>query len=154
MNFNTKYKAQNLRNYFMVFIFVTIILLVILFFTEIIPVPNLEYALIGLAVFVYGWFAVKRFYYIEYSDEKEKLILRFFKLIPTALDHQSIEIPQRFLIKYELKSSMMGMRKEIILFVKTKDGIMKYPPVSISILSDEQINSIQTSLKRILQTKP
>lgn len=153
MNFNTKYKAQNLRNYFMVFIFLTIILLVILFFTEIIPVPNLEYGLIGLAILVYGWFAVKRFYYIEYSDEKEKLILRFFKLIPTALDHQSIEISQRFLIKYEVKSSMMGMRKEIILFVKTKDGIMKYPPVSISILSEEQIKKVQSSLQRILMTK-
>lgn len=150
MNFNTKYKAQNLRNYFMVFVFLTIILLVILFFTEYIPVPNLPYVLIGVGLLVYLWFTLKNFYYIEFNDEGEKLILRFFKLIPTALSHQSIEIPQRFLVKYEIRQRMIGLRTEIILFARTKDGISKYPPVSISILSDSQVVMIRKSLDKII----
>jgi len=150
MNFNTKYKAQNLRNYFMIFVFLTIILLVILFFTEIIPIPNLEYALIAVGVLVYVWFALRNFYYIEFNDEGEKVVLRFFKLIPTALSHQSIEIPKRFVVKYEIRNRTMGMRTDIIMFAKTKDGISKYPPVSVSILSDSQLGMIRKSLDKII----
>ncbi len=139
MKFNTKYKAQNIRNRFLFSTFSLIVLIVITFLTDWVQRKNETYALLVLAggvLFVY--FTARRYMYLEYDDEGEKIVLRYFKLIPVAIDHHAIEIPRRQLVRMEVKSAWAGYRQELILFVKTKNGVMKYPPVSISILEAGQ----------------
>jgi hypothetical protein len=150
MNFNTRYKAQNIRNYFMTATFGLIIFLALMIFTSLVPLPEKYiYIFIGIGLLGYVWVFLKKYQYIEFSDDNGKIIFRYFKLIPTALEHRSIEIPQRFFVKYQIESSLMGMREEIVFFVKTKDGISKYPPVSLSILSESQKQDLLESLDAI-----
>lgn len=151
MNFNTRYKSQNIRNYFMTATFGLIIFVILMIFTDLVPLPEkFIYVLIGIVLLGYLWVFMKKYEYIEYSDENNKIIFRYFKLIPTALDHRSIEIPQKFFLKYQLQKSFLGLREDIILIVKTRDGISKYPPVSLSILNDAQRQAILDSLNRII----
>lgn len=151
MKFNTRYKSQNIRNYFMTATFGLIILLILMIFTDLVPLPeNFIYVLIGVGLLGYLWVFMKKYEYIEFSDEEGKIILRYFKLIPTALDHRSIEIPQKFFVKYQLEKSFLGLREDIILIVKTRDGISKYPPVSLSILDEVQKQALLESLNRVI----
>ncbi len=149
MKFNTKYRAQNIRTTFLVSSFLLVVLIVVSFLTDFLPVKNLHYFLLLAGVILYGYHMLKRYAYIEFSDEGEKIILRYFKLVPVAIDHHSIEIPKKQLIKVEVSNSHFGLRQELILFVKTKNGIMKYPAVSTSILDSAQRISLMNALQAI-----
>jgi hypothetical protein len=147
----TKYKATNVKTGFLVFAFVAVALLVILFFTDFIPLKQTPYLVVVLSALIYIYYMGKKFMYIHYNDESEKIILRFFKIIPSTLDHHAIEIPKKTFVKFEVKKSFMGLREELVLVQRTKNGIAKYPPVSISILSDSQKTELKNSLTAIAQ---
>ncbi len=148
----TKYKATNIKTVFLIFAFVTVALLVILFFTDLVPYKKAPYILLAVGVAVYIYYILKKFMYIQYNDTSDKIVLRFFKIIPSTLDHHAIEIPKRTFVKYEIKQSILGLREEIILVQRTKNGVAKYPPVSISILNESQKKELTDSLDHIIRS--
>jgi hypothetical protein len=149
MVISTKYKATNIKTYFLVFAFVTIALIVILFFTDFVKIPELPYVVIGIGLLVYLYVSAKRFMYIQFNDEGDKIILRYFKIIPSTLDHHAIEIPKKTFVRFHIQTSLLGLREEIVLVQQTKNGIAKYPPVSISILDTMQKRELKESLAHI-----
>lgn len=152
MNFKTRYKSTNIKTRFVVFSFLFIGLLIILFFTDYLPWTSAKYASIGLGFVVYFYYFVKRYMYLEYKDDGDKVVFRYFLIIPSTLDHHAIEIPKISLYKFEIVESFFGLRKEIILIQKTKNGLAKYPKISLSILNEKQLTKLRNSLTQIINT--
>lgn len=90
--------------------------------------------------------------YIFYNDEKDKVILRYYYAHPFLRKYRAIEIHKNKLAKYEIKSSFLGLRHELILYQKTNKGDYKYPSVSISSLSKNDRNKIENSINVILRS--
>jgi len=108
----------------------------------------------GVGVFSlwYLYFHVADFQFIEYSDEREKVVLRYFKVISFgSKSYHSIEFPQEIIQNAHFEDSLFGKLSDITFLVRTQRGIAEYPSVSLSALKFEDRKKIQESLYRILQ---
>jgi len=149
MNINTKDRSTKIRYRFLAIAFLTIGLLAFLLLSDFVKQREAPIGVIILAVIIYLYYMFKRYMYFSFDDESEKISIRYFNLIPTAMDHHAIEIPKRSLVNYEIKKSFFGLREEIILVQKLKNGIAKYPPISISILNDIEKRALSNSLSSL-----
>ena len=87
--------------------------------------------------------------YILLKNEKEKLVLRYYSLRFFGGKKKSVVIPLSEFAGYKIESSKSGIRKELILLRKVNNGIAKYPPVSLTGLSESEINSVSQILSKI-----
>ncbi|MEA3444305.1 MAG: hypothetical protein U9R19_06205 [Bacteroidota bacterium] len=153
MKLNTKQKANSIKSRFLVFAFLTIILVAILFLTDFVKQKEIPIAVLVAGVIVYIYYMIKKFTYILYDDDGDKIILRYFNLVPSTLDHHSIEIPKQTFMGYETKSVFYGMREDITLIQKTKNGTAKYPSVSLAILNNTEKKLLIKSLSELAKGK-
>lgn len=91
---------------------------------------------------------LKDFNYIYYSDEGEKIIFRYVSLRPFQNKRYSIEMNKSNFIGYKVVRSPLNFKQKIIFYVKTPSGSAKYPPVSITGLSNDQFNSLKHALNQ------
>ncbi|MBU0766124.1 MAG: hypothetical protein KJ607_14975 [Bacteroidetes bacterium] len=101
------------------------------------------YALINI------WFAQLKLNYIYFSDEGQKIVLRYFSLSIISKEKRAIEIPKKEFSGYEILHSFFNKRMEIILLQKRKTGIAKYPPVSITALKKAEQDALFRQLDRL-----
>ncbi len=100
------------------------------------------------------WFAGNLgFNYLYISFENEMLVIKYFSVSPVSGKHKMIEIPLQSLYKYEIETSIYGLRKDLILFRRTPKGIAKYPPVSITLLSDKDLAMLQKALSEVSESQ-
>jgi hypothetical protein len=103
-------------------------------------------AVIYIGINLHGY--LKRPFFVFYSDQGEKIILRYYSLSLFNSRKNSIEIPKQQLVKYELKSFYFGTQKMLILHQLFRDKVAKYPPISISALDPGDQEKILNSLKK------
>jgi len=87
-------------------------------------------------------------YYIYFSDQGEKIILRYFSMSFYNDKKHTIEIPKESFSGFEIKSSLAGLKKKLILCERIKNTDAKYPAVSITALSKTQQNNLIAALER------
>jgi hypothetical protein len=130
---------KNLGNFISTIVFLLLIILLLF-----IPVRDFIKGITNslLAVFVGAAYVINAFYktfrnynYIYFSDESDKIILRYFSPNIFTSKKNSIEIPKKEYAGYKLESFFMRYREKITLLRRTGRGIAKYPPVSITALS-------------------
>ena len=92
----------------------------------------------------------KDYQYIYFSDESNKIILRFYSMRPLSQSKRSIEIPRGNLARYEIMTKAFGFKDKIVLYQKVKGGVYKYPPVSITALSPNEKKQLIQALNRLL----
>ncbi len=97
--------------------------------------------------------AIRNYHYIYYSDEGDKLVLRFFSFSFFTQKKSSIEIDKTDLESYQVNKRFFGLRENIVLYQKTRGGIAKYPPVSITALSQSEKQELFNSLS-LYSNKP
>ena len=76
------------------------------------------------------------YFYLEYLGNK--VTVRFYTAHPFLRKYRAIEFPKSNFYDYQIKKSLFGFRKMIILTVKTPKGRYNYPPLSIVLLTKEQ----------------
>ena len=104
----------------------------------------------AFAYVIYAFYESFRNYnYIYFSDESDKIILRYFAPTYFTSKKNSIEIPKKEFAGYTLKSFFMRYRESIILLKRSGKGLAKYPPVSITALSPEERTTLLMTLNRI-----
>jgi len=86
--------------------------------------------------------------YFYYSDDENSMVFKYYSTRLISSAHNRIEIPFSSFVKFQLETKFFGKKPELILFQRTPKGIAKYPPISLSGLSDNQINQ----LKKIMET--
>lgn len=107
---------------------------------------------VGAVSIWYLYFHVADFQFIEYLDENNKIILRFYKAISFGKqEYSAIEFPQELLKEVHFENSIFGKLTDITLVIKTKRGVAEYPSVSLSAVPFEDRLQIRESLNKILE---
>ena len=118
---------------------------------SIFPFPGIYCAIFFLLVFVlilvYRNFL--NFNYIYFSNETDKIILRYYPIKFFTKDFRSIEISKSSFRDFEEKKSFLGKKHDIILFQLTKKGIAKYPKISLSALNKKQKRDLTDTLTQL-----
>ncbi|HOT14059.1 MAG TPA: hypothetical protein PK252_04790 [Bacteroidales bacterium] len=130
------------------------ILIPIIFLADFFNTPvlglNRELYIIGIAL-LYILLHLYRYWlnlnFIEAATEDNKLVFRYYSLRFFSAKHKSIEIPLADFIGFEINQPFKGLKKSLILFQRMKNKKAKYPPISISALTKEQIAELETFLK-------
>ena len=95
---------------------------------------------------------VLELYYIYFSDEGENIILRFFSTGYMNKKKQVIQIPKKLFTNYEIEESMFGLKKKLILKQQLKTNEVKYPPVSVSLMNNKQLQLLRDALDKYIVT--
>ncbi|MBN2669615.1 MAG: hypothetical protein JXR60_10335 [Bacteroidales bacterium] len=115
------------------------------------PLKDFHYALIILVTFIIAgiiWFGLKHSY-ISFNDEGSQYIFKYFRITPKFIKPKPkmVKIPKESLYKYTIESSFFGLRKALFLFQKTPKGVVKYPPIFLTTLKNEEIQRLENALK-------
>ncbi len=149
--FQINNKARS-TNFFILFIVSGIVFLGLAFLFLAI---NMNYELIATIILAIGYFVlfnkIKPSYF-EMLVTEEHLQINFYPVSSTVRHYQSIEMSLFQLKGFNIKSSILGMKKELILSVESRYGIADYPPVSITILSKTETAQVYHVLKKIVET--
>ena len=89
---------------------------------------------------------ILNYQYISYSDEGEKLVFRFFTSGIVGGKKNSIEINKSDFAGYKREKKLFGLIQSITIFHQLPQGVAKYPPVFISILTGKEKAAILNSL--------
>jgi len=134
-------------------IFTMVSMAIALGITALFLLDHVMFALAGVGVFSiwYLYFHVADYQYIEYSDDDDKIILRYYKMINLGgKTYNSIEFPKYRLKKANFENSFFGKLSDLTLVIKTDRGIAEYPTVSLAGLNVEDRECIQESLNSII----
>ena len=110
-------------------------------------------ALISIGVFSlwYLYFHVADYQFIEFSDENNRIVLRFYKAVSFGSPRfNEIEFPHQILKKVFFDNSIFGKMSDVTLVVKTKRGVADYPSVSLSAVNFKDRQKIAHSLNKLL----
>ncbi|MBO7652010.1 MAG: hypothetical protein J6S84_04755 [Bacteroidales bacterium] len=114
-------------------------------------VPNfiLVYVCIALFVLFEAYLLMKKYNYIYYNSDGFKIILKYTSLGMFSAGNYKLEIPKKDFVRIEIEKSIMGMRKMVVIYVRTPNGIAKFKPISISVLSEAELNDMMSDLESI-----
>ncbi len=90
--------------------------------------------------------AILRFYYISIYIAPDKIRLRYKSLSPLPSEKNSILIKTEDFYNYKIKESFFGIKKSLVLSMKTPGGIANFSKVSLLSLSQAEINKITKAL--------
>jgi hypothetical protein len=96
---------------------------------------------------------VLNYQFISYSDEGEFIIFRYFTAGIVGGKKNSVEINKTTFSGYKVETRFFGFIQSIILVQRVRQGVAKYPPIYISVLTGEEKSKIIKSLNSFsLQT--
>lgn len=150
MVLNTKEKATRIKLLTMLIVIIYLIVLVASLFFKWSPNHRLELILTLCFLLVMTFVFLKKYTYILYNTDGTKIILKFASLQPLTAGNYAVEISKRDFVKYEIINKYGGIRKDLILFVKTSKGIAKFKPISLSILSKKESDLLLNDLNLLL----
>lgn len=91
---------------------------------------------------------LKKPYFISYSDQGEKIIVRYYPVSMFTSKKHSIEIPKEQFVKYELSPFLFKTQHYLILHQNFRGKVAKYPQISISALDKEDRENMLQSLDK------
>jgi hypothetical protein len=94
--------------------------------------------LVAIWVIVAFFPMILNYQFVFFSDDGEKLVIRYYIAGIVSGKKNSVEISKRTFAGYKTESRFFGLIKSIILFQQMGQGVAKYPPVYISALTKEQ----------------
>jgi len=130
MRINNKKRAVKLKQIFFLVSVVLAIAALLFFLFDFIAL-----ALISIGVFSlwYIFFLVADYQFIEFSDENNKIRLRYYKAISFGSPKfNEVEFLQPMLKNAFFDNSIFGKMSDLTWGVKTKRAIADYPSVSLS----------------------
>ncbi len=118
--------------------------------SKLLPLEGYQFALLIAAIFLLlalMWYNIKYSYFS--IDTSDGILIKYFRITPKFITPKPkmVNIPKSTYVKYQIKKSFFGLRTELILFQKTKKGVVSYPPIYISALNKEEIRKLKTALQ-------
>lgn len=106
---------------------------------------------VGVFALWFLFFQVADYQYIEFNDENNKILLRYYKAVRFGKsEFNAIEFPQNLLHNAVFENSMFGKMSDLTLIIRTRRGIAEYPSVSLTALSIDERKKMQAALHKIL----
>ena len=75
-----------------------------------------------------------------------KIILKYTSLGLFSAGNFKLEIPKKDFVSIELEKSHMGLRKMVVIYVRTPNGTAKFKPISVSVMSDDELQEMMSDL--------
>jgi len=149
MVIDTKEEASTLgkTKTFAVFIYLILVIITVVFLDADKPVKFISCGVWSVAFLVYYWIQYRMAYtYFYFSNNGKNLVFKFYSLRFLYGKPKTIEIPKSSLVKYDIITSFFNKKDSLVLYQKTKKGVAKYPPISLTLLGRNK----KTELKRAL----
>lgn len=86
--------------------------------------------------------------FIYFSDDDDRIILRYFNAGLAGGRKNSVEIKKNTFSGYKIESRFFGLVQTLFLYQKIGKRIAKYPPVYISALTREEKSKLVMALNR------
>lgn len=105
-------------------------------------------------IFYFGYYFYQWFlnpYYIHFSDEGEKIVLKFYASRASGGKKMAIEIPKHAFHHFEQEKEIINQKEKITLFQTTSKGIFKYPAIYLSGLNKKEKENLIYSLKKYIK---
>ncbi len=152
MKLNNKKRAVKLKQIFFL-VSVAFAVAALLFF--LFDLFGLTLLSIGVFSIWYIYFHVADYQFIEFSDENNKIRLRFYKAISFGSPKfNEIEFSHQVLKNAFFDNSVFGKMSDLTLVVKTKRGVAEYPSVSLSAVAKADRQKMVNAINQLLsQTK-
>ncbi|MBE9466975.1 MAG: hypothetical protein IMY72_01485 [Bacteroidetes bacterium] len=153
MLFENKQKASKTKFCFRLMLFIYLLLLVGSLLVDF--VEGYSFIAILTAVFVCVFVIITHlhFFYFSFDVEEDKLVFKFSSLSLIIGSNKTIKIQHALFVKFKIKTTFFGYKKELILYQKLKGGVAKYPPISISLLNGKEIDEMSKMLNSALINK-
>jgi hypothetical protein len=153
MTFDNSRKVISLRIRLFFAIVVLIAFLIMAYFAKIIKFPFLGLSdtfwillLVGINLSIAFLPMILNYQYIFFSDDGEKIVIRYFTAGIVGGRKNSVEIDKRSFAGYKVESRFFGLIRSITFYQRFQEGSAKYPPVYISALSGEERAKLFRSL--------
>ena len=91
---------------------------------------------------------LKRPYFVSYNDQGEKIVVRFYPVSMFTSRKNSIEIPKKQFVKYELKPFLLKTQHYLILHQDFRGKVAAYPHISLSALDKQDREKMLQSLDK------
>jgi len=154
MTFDNSKRIINLRITFFTATILLLAYLALTYVAKLIKFPMLGMSDTFWTVLLVGIWIVLTFMpmflnyqYVAYSDDGDKIILRYYTSGFVSGKKNSVEIDKRSFSGYSVKARFFGLIQSITLYQKFYEGEAKYPPIYISALSREEKSRMIRSLK-------
>ena len=148
MRINNRKKAIKLKRIFFLVSVVFVVAALVFFFLDFIGLVLLS---VGAFSIWYIYFHVADYQFIQFSDENNKIRLRYYKAISFGSPKfNEIEFPHNVLKNAFFDNSVFGKMSDFTLFVKTKRGVAEYPSVSLSAMNKSDREKMANSIQQIL----
>lgn len=89
--------------------------------------------------------------YFYFSDEGDKILIRYYPIHPMVQKKKAIQIPKIGLVGYDIITSVLGFKKVIILQQSVKGKVATYPPIGITALNRKEIELLEQYLDRYVR---
>jgi len=91
---------------------------------------------------------MKRPYYVSYNDQGEMLVVRYYPVSMFTSKKNSIEIPKKQFVKYELKPFFLKSQHYLILYQNFREKVVPYPRISLSAMDEQDREKMLKSLDK------
>ena len=93
---------------------------------------------------------VLNFNFVRVQLENGKLIIRHYALYAVDRDYESIEFPVPSLRHVKIKKYLFGLKWDLHLTVKLKQGLASYPPVCLSAVPSGDRKKLLATISALL----
>lgn len=111
-----------------------------------------KYQLILIAASIYVLIVVINYFrdqnYFYFSDNGPNIIVRYYPLRPLSRKRHSVEIPKNSFAGFEIRRTMLGLKKTLVLMQLVKKTNARYPPISITSLTREELTILTRQLSQ------
>ena len=119
--------------------------------TDFLPLEGYQFAGLITAIFIilsYVWYGLKHTYF-SINTNGDNILIKYFRITPKFIKPKPkmVKIPKRAFVKYEIEESFMGKRKALYLFQRSQKGVVKYPPIYITSLNENEIEELKRALQ-------
>ena len=91
---------------------------------------------------------MKRPYYVSYNDQGEMLVVRYYPVSMFTSKKNSIEIPKKQFVKYELKPFFLKSQHYLILYQNFREKVVPFPRISLSAMDKQDREKMLKSLDK------
>ncbi len=146
MKVNNATETGKYRLYFILSIMIILVALAFMILDKI-DLPNIVILILGLFSFIY--ILIKKPYFVQFETNHKEIVIKFYSAIPIFRKPKAIKIPINKLVKYEIIKK--NIKEFLIVYIKTNKKLAKYPPVPLSIVSQEMKDKMTKELNYILK---
>lgn len=151
MKLNNLHKADKFRFYFPMLIIFSIPMIIYAF----ISTEELAYLFGiagGVALIVYILLWMRKPHYFNIETKYNEIVVKFYNTHIGFSKTKSYQIKNNELYGYDIAEQLGGFSKIITFKIRKGKKVGTYPPVSISLLSKEDVTKLKNELDTIIKT--